>query len=572
MEVKIECDRIYTLCEGCLSSDRRVTGLTEEKKALFYFLRDGTISLKDETKHIQLCWECNGILNKVKDFQSRIKTAQYSLLHYIQSLYSKVNTPPTLSKLKAKETSHYNREYVYNETQPEYSLNNLNNNPNKLLSDQKCIPEELLTEIKIEDNGIKEEYSENSDHDYTYDNDFKIDDFVPEIGTKKRKEKKNKPPLKDYTQFAIVTDNKSVDLNKSYSETIYLSESEIETFLDKDRKKMSFNKFPFNCKECVLGYKRPLDLLRHKMFRHMDEYPTRCLACNTHVHSPPALAEHWRQHTKMWRCALCAEICRSKGEMKKHVNRAHTKIYTCSRCQDQFGTLKEFGIHYNRYHEQVICDYCNAFFTTKRRLERHIVRNHIPPFCNLCNRSFSQYRFLERHTRVLHPEVYSLDANKELCYCVECDIQYPSVQKYKCHLRDSVKHRPRVREKVPCPDCGKIFSKNTYMKNHFRLVHVKESKHYCELCNKYFANGYGVRTHKLYVHQKVPHEKNKICDLCGRGFSTNRILTNHRRTHTGERPFKCNFCSATFAQETACKTHKKSQHKNAMLLNNIPNT
>lgn len=47
MEVKIECDRIYTLCEGCLSSDRRVTGLTEENKALFYFLRDGTISLKD---------------------------------------------------------------------------------------------------------------------------------------------------------------------------------------------------------------------------------------------------------------------------------------------------------------------------------------------------------------------------------------------------------------------------------------------------------------------------------------------------------------------------------------------
>ncbi|CAD0207145.1 unnamed protein product [Chrysodeixis includens] len=582
MEVKIECERIYTLCEGCLSPDRRVTGLDDENKALFFFLRDGTITLKDETKHVQLCWECNGILNKIKDFQSRIKTAQYSLLHYIQSLYSKAHIPATLSNLKTKETSHF-EQYIHNETQLEINLKasqkELTIEPKTFLPDSINIqnepPDELLSDIKLEENGIKEEYIENSDQDYTFDEDIKIDEYIPESDKKKKcRERSNKPPLKDYTQYAIVTENKSLDMNQSFSETIYLSESEIETLLDKDRKNMRFDKFAFKCVECMLGYKRPLDLLRHKMFRHMDEYPTTCLACNTDIPSQPALTEHWRQHTKMLKCTLCAEICRSKGEMKKHLNRVHMKIFTCIRCQSQFGTLRQFGLHYHRYHEQVICDYCKAFFSTKRQLEQHIVRNHIPPYCSLCDRSFRDYRFLSRHSRALHPAELSADARQELCYCVECDIQYPSVHKYRTHLRDSVRHTQRPRRKIPCPDCGKIFSKNSYMKNHFRLVHVKESKHYCELCNKYFANGYGVRTHKLYVHQKVPHEKNKICDICGKGFSTNRILNNHRRTHTGERPFKCNYCSATFAQETACKTHKKSQHKNILTINtnNIPNT
>ncbi|KAF9816275.1 hypothetical protein SFRURICE_003826 [Spodoptera frugiperda] len=38
------------------------------------------------------------------------------------------------------------------------------------------------------------------------------------------------------------------------------------------------------------------------------------------------------------------------------------------------------------------------------------------------------------------------------------------------------------------------------------------SEHY------YFATGFGKRTHFASVHQKIPKPKDKICDLCGRGF------------------------------------------------------
>ncbi|KAJ0184287.1 hypothetical protein K1T71_000710 [Dendrolimus kikuchii] len=38
-------------------------------------------------------------------------------------------------------------------------------------------------------------------------------------------------------------------------------------------------------------------------------------------------------------------------------------------------------------------------------------------------------------------------------------------------------------------------------------------------------------------------------------FQVNKILINHRRTHTGERPFQCEYCSAAFAQKSAMNTH-----------------
>jgi hypothetical protein len=42
-----------------------------------------------------------------------------------------------------------------------------------------------------------------------------------------------------------------------------------------------------------------------------------------------------------------------------------------------------------------------------------------------------------------------------------------------------------------------------------------------------------------------------VCSTCERSFTRRTILTNHERTHTGEKPFSCNFdgCGQTFAQQ-----------------------
>ncbi|XP_059047594.1 zinc finger protein 236-like [Achroia grisella] len=43
--------------------------------------------------------------------------------------------------------------------------------------------------------------------------------------------------------------------------------------------------------------------------------------------------------------------------------------------------------------------------------------------------------------------------------------------------------------------------------------------------------------------------------------STNRILNNHIRTYTGERPFLCTQCPAAFGQKTALVAHTRAIHK-----------
>lgn len=50
-------------------------------------------------------------------------------------------------------------------------------------------------------------------------------------------------------------------------------------------------------------------------------------------------------------------------------------------------------------------------------------------------------------------------------------------------------------------------------------------------------------------------EKRHICDVCGKGFPYLSILDSHKRCHTGERPFSCNYCDKSFSQKATLQVH-----------------
>jgi KRAB domain-containing zinc finger protein len=55
------------------------------------------------------------------------------------------------------------------------------------------------------------------------------------------------------------------------------------------------------------------------------------------------------------------------------------------------------------------------------------------------------------------------------------------------------------------------------------------------------------------------------CDVCGKGFSLNSSLQTHIRTHTGDKLYKCDICGKGFCSNGNLQTHIRTQCSNVCL-------
>ncbi|XP_069606999.1 zinc finger protein 217 [Ranitomeya imitator] len=164
-------------------------------------------------------------------------------------------------------------------------------------------------------------------------------------------------------------------------------------------------------------------------------------------------------------------------------------------------------------------------------------------------------------------------------------------------IQEEVKVKSKKDKRLCCTDCGKVFRTYQQIVVHSRIhsrkdrsdsesssmshiegllltsspdtpasVEDRESVKMEEVSESEGVGGDDLMSEeKIDDGQTIPKTKglqaSRECSFCGKSFRSNYYLNIHLRTHTGEKPYKCDFCDYAAAQKTSLRYHLERHHK-----------
>ncbi len=238
--------------------------------------------------------------------------------------------------------------------------------------------------------------------------------------------------------------------------------------------------------------------------------------------------EHVAEEEKFIPCVLCERRFATPAAKKNHLKTSHVKPYKCDQCDRSFSVKENLQYHMAN-HAEIGLPGTVAAGTEKKKIkledpskERYL--------CLKCGQTVAQSHGKKHEARctgmhVRHPE-YKMVGEEFWCTVDGCNIGYG-------------------------------FNSVYGLRKHFHGVHVRDEEKYfaCDYCDERFS--FLTTKNK---HMTMKHIKPHICDICGKGFGFKNKLHDHRLIHTGEKPYQCDKCDYRASKKGNLDAHKIDKH------------
>lgn len=280
-------------------------------------------------------------------------------------------------------------------------------------------------------------------------------------------------------------------------------------------------------------------------------------------------------------CRLCSRKTRSRSNMYRHIRSIH-HVNDKTLAMQERSSNDSIGFESNNEVDRFECKLCLKRFPNRFKLERHMkVRHKIDPdtsneckiACKYCAESFDDKRLLDIHKRAIHMERLNED---KIIKCAECPALFEYYYMRRMHLiQEHNASRKFYGPQFQCMFCEKKAKMPKALIEHLQThdpsdnykcciescdeqlqnlddlyAHLKNHKRECDKCKRTFTEW------TFHIHKCA--RPVFICDYCGKQFSVLYSFQVHMNRHRGTKLYKCLYCASTFCNSGARLKHQRT--------------